>query len=51
MFSLLAAKNTACTVYNIDLNPVASQLCKENAQINNAQGRGHFIKWGCNSNY
>ena len=38
MFSLLAAKNTACTVYNIDLNPVASQLCKENTQINKLKG-------------
>ena len=39
MFSLLAAKNTTCTVYNIDLNPVASQLCKENAQINKLKGK------------
>jgi len=38
MFSLLAAKNTLCTVYNIDLNPVAAQLCKENAQINKLKG-------------
>jgi tRNA (guanine37-N1)-methyltransferase len=38
MFSLLAAKNTACTVYNIDLNPVAAQLCKENVQINKLKG-------------
>ena len=38
MFSLLAAKNTACTVYNIDLNPVAAQLCKENVQINKLRG-------------
>ena len=38
MFSLLAAKNTACTVYNIDLNPVAAQLCKENTQINKLKG-------------
>ncbi len=38
MFSLLAAKNTACTVYNIDINPVAAQLCKENAQINKLKG-------------
>ena len=38
MFSLLAAKDTACTVYNIDINPVASQLCKENAQINKLKG-------------
>ena len=38
MFSLLAAKDTACTVYNIDINPVASQLCKENSQINKLKG-------------
>jgi len=38
MFSLLAAKDTACTVYNIDINPVASQLCKENVQINKLKG-------------
>jgi len=38
MFSLLAAKNTACTVYNIDLNPVAAHLCKENVQINKLKG-------------
>ena len=34
MFSLLAAKDTACTVYNIDINPIAAKLCRENAQIN-----------------
>jgi len=39
MFSLLAAKNTDCTVYNIDINPVASHLCKENAQINKLKGK------------
>ena len=39
MFSLLAAKDAACTVYNIDINPVASQLCKENAQINKLKGK------------
>ena len=38
MFSLLAAKDTACTVYNIDINPVAAQLCKENAHINKLKG-------------
>ena len=47
MFSLLAAKDTACTVYNIDINPVAAQLCKENAQINK-QRRGNLTEWGCN---
>ena len=39
MSSLLAAKDTACTVYNIDINPVAAQLCKENAQINKLKGK------------
>ena len=38
MFSLLAAKDTVCTVYNIDINPVAAQLCKENAHINKLKG-------------
>ena len=38
MFSLLAAKNTQCTVYNIDINPIATQLCKENVQINKLKG-------------
>ena len=38
MFSLLAAKDTGCTVYNIDINPVAAQLCKENVQINKLKG-------------
>mgnify|MGYP001212479048 FL=1 len=38
MFSLLAAKNTTCTVYNIDINPVAAKLCKENSQINKLKG-------------
>ena len=39
MFSVLAAKNMSCTVYNIDLNPVAAQLCKENVQINKLKGK------------
>ena len=38
MFSLLVAKDTTCTVYNIDINPIAVQLCKENAQINKLKG-------------
>ena len=38
MFSILAAKNTPCTVYNIDINPIAAQLCRENAQINKLKG-------------
>ena len=44
MFSLLAAKDTACTVYNIDINPVAAQLCKENAQINKLKGKVISLK-------
>ena len=38
MFSILAAKNTPCTVYNIDINPIAAQLCRENSQINKLKG-------------
>ena len=38
MFSLLAAKDTACTVYNIDINPIAAELCKENVLINKLKG-------------
>ena len=38
MFSLLAAKDTSCIVYNIDINPVAAKLCKENTQINKLKG-------------
>ena len=34
MFSLLAAKKKSCTVYNIDINPIASRLCKENIKLN-----------------
>ena len=38
MFSLLAAKDTSCTVYNIDINPIAAELCKENIMINKLKG-------------
>ena len=38
MFSLLAAKDTSCTVYNIDINPIAAELCKENILINKLKG-------------
>ncbi len=38
MFSILAAKNKKCTVYNIDINPVASQLCEKNISINKLAG-------------
>ncbi len=34
MFSVIAASNKSCTVYNIDINPVASELCEKNIKIN-----------------
>jgi len=39
MFSLLAAKKKSCTVYNIDINPIASKLCEENIKINKLKGK------------
>ena len=39
MFSLLAAKKKSCTVYNIDINPVATKLCEENIKLNKLKGR------------
>lgn len=38
MFSILAAKNKKCIVYNIDINPVASQLCEKNISLNKLAG-------------
>ena len=38
MFSILAAKKKSCTVYNIDINPVASKLCDENIRLNKLKG-------------
>jgi len=39
MFSILAAKNKKCIVYNIDINPVASQLCEKNISLNKLAGK------------
>ena len=39
MFSLLAARKKSCTVYNIDINPMASKLCEENIKLNKLKGR------------
>ena len=39
MFSLLAARKKSCTVYNIDINPVATKLCEENIKLNKLKGR------------
>ena len=39
MFSIMAAKNKKCTVYNIDINPVASKLCEKNITLNKLHGK------------
>jgi len=38
MFSIMAAKKNKCMVYNIDINPVASNLCEKNIVINKLVG-------------
>jgi tRNA (guanine37-N1)-methyltransferase len=38
MFSILIAKNKKCTVYNIDINPIASKLCEKNITLNKLSG-------------
>tara|TARA_B110000014_G_scaffold249955_1_gene225743 strand:+ start:450 stop:1289 length:840 start_codon:yes stop_codon:yes gene_type:complete len=38
MFSILAAKQTPCTIYNLDINPNASKLCEENIRLNKLKG-------------
>lgn len=38
MFSIIAAKRKKCTVYNIDINPLASKLCEKNIQLNKLKG-------------
>ncbi len=38
MFSLLAARKKSCTIYNLDINPVASKLCEENIKLNKLKG-------------
>ncbi len=38
MFSILVAKNKKCTVYNIDINAIASKLCEKNINLNKLVG-------------
>jgi tRNA (guanine37-N1)-methyltransferase len=38
MFSIIAAKRKKCTVYNIDVNPVAAKLCEKNIVLNKLKG-------------
>lgn len=38
MFSIMAAKKKKCTVYSLDINPIASKLCKTNIESNKLSG-------------
>ncbi|WP_420546578.1 class I SAM-dependent methyltransferase [Nitrosopumilus sp.] len=38
MFSILAAKKKNCTVYSLDINPTASELCERNIRLNKLKG-------------
>ena len=39
MFSVMAAKKKKCTVYSLDINPVASKLCERNIAMNKLAGK------------
>ena len=39
MFSIMAAKQKKCTVYSIDINPIASKLCEKNIDLNKLSGK------------
>jgi len=39
MFSIMAAKKKNCTVYSIDINPIASKLCVKNIGLNKLAGK------------
>jgi len=39
MFSIMAAKKKKCTVYSLDINPVASKLCETNIGLNKLAGK------------
>ncbi len=38
MFSIMAAKRKKCTVYSLDINPIASKLCEANIGLNRLAG-------------
>ena len=38
MFSIIAAKKKKCTVYSLDINPIASNLCERNIRLNKLAG-------------
>ncbi len=39
MFSIMATKKKKCTVYSLDINPVASKLCEKNIELNKLAGK------------
>ncbi len=39
MFSIIAAKKKKCVVYNIDINPNATNLCEQNIKLNKLVGK------------
>jgi len=39
MFSIIVAKRKNCTVYNIDINPIAAKLCEKNIELNKLKGK------------
>lgn len=43
MFSIIAAKKKRCTVYNIDINPHAIELCKKSISLNKLKGQVESI--------
>lgn len=43
MFSIIAAKKKKCTVYNIDINPYAIELCKKSISLNKLKGQVETI--------
>lgn len=39
MFSIVSAKMARCTVYSIDINPQATEMCRRNISLNKMPGR------------
>jgi tRNA (guanine37-N1)-methyltransferase len=39
MFSIMATKKKKCTVYSLDINPIASKLCEKNIEMNKLAGK------------
>ena len=43
MFSIISSKKKKCTVYNIDINPDAIELCNQNIMLNKLKGKVESI--------